>query len=101
MAAILAEPIHASLVRGVVIPAMPLALDASRKFDERRQRALCRYYAAAGAGGLAVGVHTTQFEIREPKHALLRPVLSLAIEELRAAEARFNRPIIKVSGICG
>ncbi|MBE9927747.1 dihydrodipicolinate synthase family protein, partial [Cellulosimicrobium cellulans] len=63
---------------GTVIPAQPLALDADRRLDERRQRALTRYYHAAGAGGVAVGVHTTQFEIRE--HGLLRPVLELAAE---------------------
>ena len=70
------------LRRGCVIPAHPLALDQSRHLDERRQRALSRYYIAAGAGGLAVGVHTTQFAIRDPKHGLLRPVLELAAEEM-------------------
>src|SRR5690606_21210772 len=69
----------AALRKGGVIPAHPLALDASRKLDERRQRALSRYYLDAGAIGLAVGVHTTQFEIRD--HGLLEPVLSLAAEE--------------------
>lgn len=70
---------------GLVIPAHPLALTASRRLDERRQRALTRYYRAAGAGGLAVGVHTTQFAIRDPRHALLEPVLALAIETAREA----------------
>ncbi|MFD4635808.1 dihydrodipicolinate synthase family protein [Lentzea sp. NPDC058436] len=70
----------ALLHRGTVIPAHPLALDASRRLDEERQRGLTRYYLAAGAGGLAVGVHTTQFEIRE--HGLYRPVLELAAEEI-------------------
>jgi len=65
------------LQRGVVIPAHPLALDANRRMDERRQRALTRYYLAAGAGGVAVGVHTTQFEIRDPKFGLYQPVLTL------------------------
>jgi dihydrodipicolinate synthase/N-acetylneuraminate lyase len=74
------------LGEGLVIPAHPLALTRGRKLDERRQRALSRYYLAAGAGGLAVGVHTTQFAIREPKHGLLRPVLELA-----AAEAGSDR----------
>ena len=68
------------LQRGVVIPAHPLALTADRKLDERRQRALSRYYAAAGAGGLAVGVHTTQFAIRDRSVGLFRPVLDLAAE---------------------
>jgi hypothetical protein len=83
------------LKQGVVIPAHPLALTADRKFDERRQRALTRYYLAAGAGGVAVGVHTTQFEIRDPKHGLYKPVLELAMEELRGRDA------IKVAGIVG
>ncbi|MFN0165846.1 MAG: dihydrodipicolinate synthase family protein [Bryobacteraceae bacterium] len=80
---------------GVVIPAHPLALTPERKLDERRQRALTRYYLAAGAGGVAVGVHTTQFEIRDPKHGLFRPVLELAMEELKGTEA------IRVAGIVG
>ena len=80
---------------GVVIPAHPLALDANRKLDERRQRALTRYYLAAGAGGVAVGVHTTQFEIRDPRVGLYQPVLALAMEELRATDA------IRVAGIVG
>src|SRR5215831_15159493 len=63
---------------GLVIPAHPLALSSSRRLDERRQRALTRYYLAAGAGGIAVGVHTTQFAIRDTKVGLLEPVLSLA-----------------------
>src|SRR5215510_14204210 len=81
----LAQPIHSTLQRGLVIPACPLALTARRKLDERRQRALFRYYIAAGAGGLAVGVHTTQFAIREPKIGLFKPVLELAAEELRGS----------------
>ena len=83
------------LRRGVVIPASPLALTAERKFDPRRQRALCRYYRAAGAGGLAVGVHTTQFEIREAKFGLFRPVLELAAEELDGGE------MVRIAGVCG
>src|SRR5688572_27247906 len=69
-----------ALSAGLTIPAMPLALDAGRHLDERRQRALVRYYAAAGAGGLAVGVHTTQFAIRDPKVGLFEPLLRLARE---------------------
>lgn len=87
------------LLEGTVIPAHPLALDASRQLDEARQRALTRYYLDAGAGGVAVGVHTTQFEIRKPEHALLEPVLRMAAEEIEAAQA--GRPFIKVAGICG
>ncbi len=83
------------LHEGVVIPAHPLALDAQRKFDERRQRALTRYYKAAGAGGVAVGVHTTQFAIRDPNIGLFRPVLELAAAELAGTD------LIRVAGICG
>ncbi|HIG55391.1 MAG TPA: dihydrodipicolinate synthase family protein [Candidatus Latescibacteria bacterium] len=72
-----------ALARGLVIPAHPLALDKNRKLDERRQRALSRYYLAAGAGGLAVGVHTTQFEIRDENVGLFRPVLELAAEVMQ------------------
>ena len=66
------------LQHGIAIPAHPLALTAQRKLDERRQRALARYYIAAGVGGLAVGVHTTQFAIRDPRIGLFKPVLELA-----------------------
>ena len=78
---------------GLVIPAHPLALNSKRKLDERRQRALTRYYLAAGAGGIAVGVHTTQFAIRE--HGLLEPVLTLAREESRAHD------VVAIAGVCG
>ncbi len=93
--------VRASLMRGVVIPAMPLALTAERRLDERRQRALCRYYLAAGAGGIAVGVHTTQFAIREPRHGLFRPVLALVAEELRRHESTTGLAPIAIAGVCG
>ena len=83
------------LRKGLVIPAHPLALDSNRKLDERRQRALTRYYLAAGAGGIAVGVHTTQFSIRDPKFGLLKPVLELAAEETA------KREVVKIAGVCG
>jgi hypothetical protein len=83
-----------ALREGVVIPACPLALTADRKFDERRQRALVRYYAATSAGGLATGVHSTQFAIRE--HGLYRPVLGLVAEELKRAPH-----MIRIAGACG
>jgi hypothetical protein len=86
---------------GVVIPAHPLALTAARVLDEQRQRALTRYYMEAGAGGLAVGIHTTQFAIREAKHGLYRPVLSLAAETVRASLAGRPRPFVMVAGLCG
>ncbi|WP_068619015.1 dihydrodipicolinate synthase family protein [Paenibacillus tuaregi] len=94
------EPsVHRLLHRGTAIPAHPLALNADRKLDERRQRALTRYYLGSGAGGIAVAVHTTQFEIRDPSVGLLETVLRLAADEVEAA--RLNRPLIKVAGICG
>ena len=83
------------LLEGLVIPAHPLALTAERRLDERHQRALTRYYRDAGAGGVAVAVHTTQFEIREPKHGLLRPVLELAAVEARGSG------MVMVAGVCG
>ena len=81
---------------GTVIPAHPLALDSGRRLDERRQRALTRYYIDAGAGGLAVGVHTTQFAIRDA--GLYRPVLELAAETARAWT---TRPLFLVAGVAG
>ncbi len=90
-----------SVRRGVVIPAQPLALDEHRKFSPRHQRALCRYYIDAGAGGIAVGVHSTQFEIRKPEIGLFEPVLretSVFIDEWCA---RTGKKILKVGGICG
>ena len=87
---------------GVVIPAHPLALTAERTLDEKRQRALTRYYIDAGAGGIAVGVHTTQFAIRDSQYGLYRPVLELAAETAVDALAPFpDRPFVKVAGICG
>ena len=83
------------LLAGLVIPAHPLALNANRKLDERGQRALTRYYVAAGAGGVAVGVHTTQFAIRNPAVGLYRSVLELAREELR------NTNLVQIAGVCG
>jgi hypothetical protein len=89
------------LKQGLVIPAHPLALTAERKLDERRQRALTRYYAAAGAGGIAVGVHTTQFAIRKPEVGLLQPVLELAAETTREGERGTGRRLVKIAGVCG
>lgn len=97
----LGSGIREALQQGLAIPACPLALTAQRKLDERRQRALLRYYTAAGVGGVAVGVHTTQFAIRESKHGLFRPVLELAAEELTKAELHRSRPLVLIGGICG
>lgn len=93
------DPVVTRLRQGTVIPAHPLALTHLRTLDERRQRALTRYYLAAGAGGIAVAVHTTQFAIRLKKHALLRPVLTLAAET--ADEHRGDEPVIRVAGVVG
>lgn len=86
-----------TLRQGCAIPAHPLALDQNRRLDERRQRALTRYYLHAGAGGIAVGVHTTQFAIRDPSIGLFAPVLELAKEE---ADAAANDPL-RIAGVCG
>ncbi|MCP3774119.1 dihydrodipicolinate synthase family protein [Paenibacillus sp. MZ04-78.2] len=88
-----------ALHEGLVIPAHPLALDEQRRLDERSQRALTRYYAASGAGGVAVGVHSTQFEIREPQFNLFEKVLRMASEEVD--RANITRPFLKIAGICG
>ncbi len=85
----------ARLRAGLVIPAHPLCLNAERKLDEARQRKLTRYYRDAGAGGIAVAVHTTQFEIRYPEYNLLEPVLRMAIEETRDAG------MVMIAGVCG
>ncbi|NDV86560.1 dihydrodipicolinate synthase family protein [Aurantimonas aggregata] len=92
----LPSPVAQRLAQGTVIPAHPLALDATYKLDERRQRALTRYYVDAGAGGLAVGVHTTQFAIRQV--GLYEPVLSLAAQ---AAAAWTERPLVMIAGLAG
>lgn len=89
------------LLAGQVIPAHPLALTPARGLDERHQRALTRYYVDAGAGGLAVGVHTTQFAIRHPAFGLYRPVLELAMETARAQLARSPRPFVMIAGAIG
>jgi hypothetical protein len=93
--------VRRALQDGKVIPAHPLALDANGRFDERRQRALTRYYVAAGAGGLAVGVHTTQFAIRDPKVGLFEPLLTIAREEMDRGDAGRSDPLIRIGGISG
>jgi dihydrodipicolinate synthase/N-acetylneuraminate lyase len=96
-----AAALRASLSAGVVIPAHPLALTAERKLDERHQRALTRYYIDAGAGGIAVGVHTTQFAIRRAEYGLFRPVLELAAETARASLGDERRPYALIAGAVG
>jgi hypothetical protein len=93
----LPDNVLALLSQGTVIPAHPLALDAARQFDRRRQRALTRYYVDAGAGGLAVGVHTTQFSIRE--RGLYETVLRSAMEDRLAWNS--ERPMAMIAGLCG
>ena len=90
-----------ALQKGVVIPALPLALDKYRKLDERRQRALVRYYLDAGAGGVAVAVHTTQFEIRLPEIDLYRPMLEIAKEEFDSFTSSSKKPVIRIAGVIG
>ena len=93
-----ADVLRARLREGLVIPAHPLALDASRRLDPRRQRALMRYYLDAGAGGIAVGVHTTQFAIREA--GLYDEVLGIAAETARHWP-RHGKPPVLIAGVCG
>ena len=93
------EAVRQALQRGVVIPAHPLALTSARKLDERRQTALTRYYCDAGAGGIAVGVHTTQFAIRGA--GLHEPVLRLASQAVAGFERAAGKRLVKVAGICG
>lgn len=95
------DNLRARLGQGMVIPACPLALTAQLRFDERRQRALLRYYRAAGAGGIAVGVHTTQFAIHDPKVGLLRPVWELTADELGLSRADSTVPTVAIAGLCG
>jgi hypothetical protein len=90
--------VRTRLLQGGVIPAHPLALTEERKLDERRQRALTRYYSAAGATGVAVGVHTTQFAIRDV--GLFEPVLQLAMDEIERSREQ-NRHLIAIAGVCG
>ncbi len=87
--------------RGTVIPAHPLALNEQRKLDERRLVALTRYYCEAGAGGIAAGVHTTQFAIREPRFGLFEPVLRLISRTIDDFEHASKKRIVKVAGVCG
>src|SRR5437868_4552323 len=89
------------LREGHVIPAHPLALDSARRLDERRQRGITRYYIEAGAGGIAVGVHTTQFAIRDPAIGLYKTVLELAADEASATRLNSSRPFAMIAGVCG
>ncbi|MDT3358500.1 MAG: dihydrodipicolinate synthase family protein [Saccharofermentanales bacterium] len=89
------------LGQGTVIPATPLALDGARKFDEKTQRLLMRYYLACGVGGIATAVHSTQFAIRDPEIQLFEPVISLVIDEIERFEVANTTCIVRVCGVCG
>ncbi len=93
--------IKSLLQKGTVIPALPLALDKNRNLDERKQRALMRYYLDAGVGGVAVAVHTTQFEIRLPEVNLYSKVLEIAKEEFDSFEEQNQKPILRIAGVIG
>jgi len=93
--------IRKHLLEGGVIPALPLALDNNRNFSEAHERALVRYYLQAGCTGLAVAVHSTQFEIRDPAHALFKPVLELASLTIDEEIAKGGHPFLKIAGVCG
>lgn len=95
------ERAMAILKQGAVIPATPLSLDEERKFDEKQQRVLMRYYLDCGVGGIATAVHTTQFEIRKPEIALLEPVLKVVAEEIDRYEKDTGNVVVKVAGVCG
>lgn len=89
------------LAKGTVIPATPLALTQERKFDEKRERMLMRYYMDAGVGGIASCVHTTQFQVRDPKIGLFRPILEVVSDEVEKFEKRTGKALVKVAGVCG
>lgn len=95
------EKALALLHAGTVIPAIPLALKADRSYDAAAQEKLVRYYMAAGAGGVAAAVHSTQFEIRDPKHNLLRPVLETVVREMEAFETKTGKVLVRIAGVCG
>lgn len=90
-----------SLLDGAFIPAVPLALDDSRHFDEACQRRLIRHYLDCGSGGIAAAVHSTQFEIRSPEHGLLIPVLGAVGDEISRFEKETGKTVIKIAGVCG
>jgi dihydrodipicolinate synthase/N-acetylneuraminate lyase len=89
------------LEKGLVIPALPLALNENKRIDERYQRALLRYYVASGAGGIAAAVHTTQFKIRDPDINLFHPVLRLVRDVLNDELSKRDEPFVRIAGVCG
>ncbi|MFA7637097.1 MAG: dihydrodipicolinate synthase family protein [Monoglobales bacterium] len=89
------------LRNGTVIPATPLALTKDRKFDEKHQRLLMKYYLESGAGGIATAVHTTQFTIRDPKINLFDTILKVVVSEIEKYENATGKTIVRVAGACG
>jgi len=87
--------------KGTVIPAMPLALHSDKTFDKRHQKAILRYYIDAGAGGIAVGVHSTQFEIRDQNIGLFEPVLSFASDVIDNWSGQSGKNLLKIAGVSG
>ncbi|OHB45953.1 MAG: dihydrodipicolinate synthase family protein [Planctomycetes bacterium GWC2_45_44] len=88
--------------KGIVIPAVPLSLNSHRTFDQLHQRAILRYYIDAGVGGVAVGVHSTQFEIRDRNVGLFEPVLEFASNVVdNYCQSRGIDQIFKIAGVCG
>ncbi len=84
-----------------MIPAIPLVLDSSRQFDTLKQQRLVRYYLEAGVGGVAAAVHTTQFEIRDPRYQLLAPVLQTVVSEIDRYEKMSGKTLVRIAGVCG
>lgn len=95
------EAAKSLLKQGAFIPAMPLALNEKREFDEKIQRRLVRYYLHAGVDGIAAAVHTTQFAIRDPKINLFEKVLAVVMEEIQAYKQKSGREIVAIAGVCG
>jgi dihydrodipicolinate synthase/N-acetylneuraminate lyase len=95
------QEVRKHLLQGQAIPALPLALDQRRRWSPRHQKAVLRYYLDAGVGGIAVGVHSTQFEIRDPQHNLYQPVLAMAAEEIDRWRGGSAGKFIKIAGLCG
>ncbi len=93
--------IRQHLLAGQAIPALPLALNDARQWSQLHQRAILRYYLDAGVGGIAVGVHSTQFEIREQAHSLFEPLLAFASREMDDWLGNKGRPVLKIAGLCG
>ena len=86
---------------GTVIPAIPLALTEDRKLDEKYQKRMIRYYLEAGSGGVAAAVHSTQFEIRDPRFNLFEPVLELVAAEIGKYEEETGKTLVRIAGACG